>query len=166
MNARQLIEELKKFTEEDFIEDEMVDEFETPAITDSNLTDTTNLADELDAKTKIARALEVLKKAVDDFKTATVTEVDLINDSTLMSTIEAIDQEIKTIESSLSGKAEPIAEPMDMPMDTPMEMDSEQTSDEDSDLDEIDFDDEASLDFFSDEDEESEDEEDEEETEE
>ena len=162
MNARQLIEELKKFTEEDFIEDEMVDEFETPAITDSNLTDTTNLADELDAKTKIARALEVLKKAVDDFKTATVTEVDLINDSTLMSTIEAIDQEIKTIESSLSGKAEPIAEPMDMPM----EMDSEQTSDEDSDLDEIDFDDEASLDFFSDEDEESEDEEDEEETEE
>lgn len=162
MNARQLIEELKKFTEEDFIEDEMVDEFETPAITDSNLTDTTNLADELDAKTKIARALEVLKKAVDDFKNATVTEVDLINDSTLMSTIEAIDQEIKTIESSLSGKAEPIAEPMD----TPMEMDNEQTSDEDSDLEEIDFDDEASLDFFSDEDEETEDEEDEEETEE
>lgn len=162
MNARQLIEELKKFTEEDFIEDEMVDEFETPAITDSNLTDTTNLADELDAKTKIARALEVLKKAVDDFKNATVTEVDLINDSTLMSTIEAIDQEIKTIESSLSGKAEPIAEPIA----EPMEMDNEQTSDEDSDLDEIDFDDEASLDFFSDEDEETEDEEDEEDEEE
>lgn len=163
MNARQLIEELKKFTEEDFIEDEMVDEFETPAITDSNLTDTTNLADELDAKTKIARALEILKKAVNDFKDATVMEVDLINDSTLMSTIEAIDQEIKTIESSLSGKVEPIAEPIDVPV----ENDEMPVDDEDSDLEEIDFDDEASLDFFSDEDEDKESEdEDEEETEE
>ena len=150
MNIKKLIEELKKFTEEDFIEDEMVDEFETPAITDINMSDSShNLADELDAKTKVARALEVLKKAVDDFKNATVMEVDLINDSTLMSTIEAIDEEIKTIESTLSGNAEPISEPIDVPMEMPKDIENEE-SDEDENLEEIDFDDEASIDFFSD----------------
>ena len=157
MNTKQLIEELKQFTEEDFIEDEIVDEFETPIISDVNLNDTANLADELDAKTKIARALEVLKKAVDDFKNSTVTEIDLINDSTLLSTIEAIDEEIKTIESSLSGKVETddeqITSEIDIEDETEDETEEETTDEPDFNIEEIDFDDAASLDFFGNEEE-------------
>lgn len=135
--TEKLIETLNRL-----MEDELKDDFENIEVSDTDLheapTTETNTTDELDAKTKISRALDVLKKAVEDFKNATVEEVDLLNDSELLNKIEDMDGILTTIEGTLNGK-ETTQEPLEKAPE----------DDEDDDQEEVNFDDEASLDIFN-----------------
>ena len=147
MNLRKLIEEINRLTEHEF-----VDDFNSE-ITDTNLSSDENITDQLNAKTKISRALDVLKEAVDDFKAAVVEELDLIADAELSTTIESLDDITSKITSILTGENsvrednEPVnaeEEP-----DREDEETEETTSPEEEDEDvEINFDDEAELDLF------------------
>ena len=147
MDLRKLIEEINRLTEHEF-----VDDFNSE-ITDTNLSSDENITDQLNAKTKISRALDVLKEAVDDFKAAVVEELDLIADAELSTTIESLDDITSKITSILTGENsvrednEPVnaeEEP-----DREDEETEETTSPEEEDEDvEINFDDEAELDLF------------------
>lgn len=138
--TERLIETLNRL-----MEDELKDDFENVEVTDTDLheppTTEVNVTDELDAKTKISRALDVLKKAVDDFKNTTVEEVDLLKDSELLNKIANIDGILATIETILTGKEPEEAEPEE-PLEEAPEADDE-------DDEELNFDDEASLDLFN-----------------
>lgn len=138
--TERLIETLNRL-----MEDELKDDFENVEVTDTDLheppTTEVKTTDELDAKTKISRALDVLKKAVDDFKNTTVEEVDLLKDSELLNRIANIDGIITAIETILTGKEEPEEEPQE-PLEEAPEADDE-------DDEEVNFDDEASLDLFN-----------------
>lgn len=166
LTTKQLIEELNKLCvpvseEADMMEDTFIDEFEAELTPSFN--DEASLVDQLDAKTKIARAVEVLKKAVEDFKDSTVGEVDLLDDASLISSIESLDDVVKLLEDGLklgTGEIqpnEPEMEENEMENDFQDEEVIEDNDDieenaEDEELEEIDFDDEAALDFLNNED--------------
>lgn len=142
--TERLIETLNRL-----MEDELKDDFENVEVTDADLheppTTEVKTTDELDAKTKISRALDVLKKAVDDFKNTTVEEVDLLKDAELLNRIANIDGIITAIETILTGKEEPEeAEPQE-----PLEEAPEADDEDDENGEEVNFDDEASLDLFN-----------------
>lgn len=147
MNIKKLIEEIK------LAEDELVDDFDTEIDGDQLNVEETATTEQLDAKTKVSRALDVLKSAVEDFKDSTVEELNVINDSMLFNYTETLEDTIKMIEGVLNG---------DMPKEEPVEEETEELeeieTDEDDEDEEVDFDDEASLDLFQDEEEEDEEE--------
>lgn len=148
MNIKKLIEEIK------LAEDELVDDFDTEIDGDQLNVEEPVTTEQLDAKTKVSRALDVLKSAVEDFKDSTVEELNVINDSMLFNYTETLEDTIKMIEGILNG---------DMPKEEPVEEETEEleeieTDDEDEEDEEVDFDDEASLDLFQDEEEEDEEE--------
>lgn len=147
MNIKKLIEEIK------LAEDELVDDFDTEIDGDQLNVEETATTEQLDAKTKVSRALDVLKSAVEDFKDSTVEELNVINDSMLFNYAETLEDTIKMIEGVLNG---------DMPKEEPVEEETEELeeieTDEDDEDEEVDFDDEASLDLFQDEEEEDEEE--------
>ena len=147
MNIKKLIEEIK------LAEDELVDDFDTEIDGDQLNVEETATTEQLDAKTKVSRALDVLKSAVEDFKDSTVEELNVINDSMLFNYTETLEDTIKMIEGVLNG---------DMPKEEPVEEETEELeeieTDEDDEDEEADFDDEASLDLFQDEEEEDEEE--------
>lgn len=147
MNIKKLIEEIK------LAEDELVDNFDTEIDGDQLSVEETATTEQLDAKTKVSRALDVLKSAVEDFKDSTVEELNVINDSMLFNYTETLEDTIKMIEGVLNG---------DMPKEEPVEEETEELeeieTDEDEEDEEVDFDDEASLDLFQDEEEEDEEE--------
>ena len=148
MNIKKLIEEIK------LAEDELVDDFDTEIDGDQLNVEETATTEQLDAKTKVSRALDVLKSAVEDFKDSTVEELNVINDSMLFNYTETLEDTIKMIEGVLNG---------DMPKEEPVEEETEEleeieTDEEDDEDEEVDFDDEASLDLFQDEEEEDEEE--------
>lgn len=139
--TERLIETLNRL-----MEDELKDDFENVEVTDTDLheppTTEVNTTDELDAKTKISRALDVLKKAVEDFKNTTVEEVDLLKDAELLNKIANIDGILATIETILTGKEE--TEQQAEPLEEAPEADEDNEEGE-----EVNFDDEASLDLFN-----------------
>lgn len=147
MNIKKLIEEIK------LAEDELVDDFDTEIDGDQLNVEETATTEQLDAKTKVSRALDVLKSAVEDFKDSTVEELNVINDSMLFNYTETLEDTIKMIEGVLNG---------DMPKEEPVEEETEELeeieTDENDEDEEVDFDDEASLDLFQDEEEEDEEE--------
>lgn len=147
MNIKKLIEEIK------LAEDELVDNFDTEIDGDQLSVEETATTEQLDAKTKVSRALDVLKSAVEDFKDSTVEELNVINDSMLFNYTETLEDTIKMIEGVLNG---------DMPKEAPVEEETEELeeieTDENDEDEEVDFDDEASLDLFQDEEEEDEEE--------
>ena len=106
MNIKKLIEEIK------LAEDELVDDFDTEIDGDQLNVEETATTEQLDAKTKVSRALDVLKSAVEDFKDSTVEELNVINDSMLFNYAETLEDTIKMIEGVLNG---------DMPKEEPVE---------------------------------------------
>ena len=107
MDIKHLIEELNNLMEDDIPEDVLQDEIEpevTPEVKEvekPDFNDSMSLADEFDAKAKIARALETLEAAVVEFKDATAEKVDLIKDNLLLQEIEGLDLSVEGIKSAL-----------------------------------------------------------------
>lgn len=153
-DIRAIVEEINSLTE-----DEFVDEFDAE-ISDTILDEPAvqvSATDELDAKTKISRALDVLCDAIEDFKNATVGEIDLVTNADLNVTIEGLDGKINDIRAALNGEApvqdiEPaIDDELPALTDDIIDEPEQQEEDEeiaDEDLEDIVFDDEAELDLF------------------
>ena len=146
MDTKQLVEELNSL-----IEDELVDDFEDVEVSDNHLSEEPekepeprNITDELDAKTKISRALDVLISAVDDFKNAISTEIDLVADADFHNLTEELDNVILSMQNAITGEhlkgANPQEELEEAPEDEKLEEEPEE---------EISFEDEASLDLFN-----------------
>ena len=150
MDTKQLVEELNSL-----IEDELVDDFEDVEVSDNHLSEEPekepekepeprNITDELDAKTKISRALDVLISAVDDFKNAISTEIDLVADADFHNLTEELDNVILSMQNAITGEhlkgANPQEELEEVPEDEKLEEEPEE---------EISFEDEASLDLFN-----------------
>lgn len=150
MDIKKLIEDINLLSE-----DELVDEFEAPVVTDDiiiedEVTEEKNsLTNELEAKTRISRAFDTLKDALDYFKNITAEELDLVQDSLLNSSIEQLSDDIWAIESCLHN------DPVDSKVDDNIEAEAEINDDvedlEDEEAEEeVSFDDEAQLDLFND----------------
>lgn len=114
MDIKKLIESLNKLTEETEAlgeetlidtpveEPEKAPQIESPKESNVEFNDGMSLADTLDAKAKIARALENLKGCIEDFKDATAEKVDLIKDNVLIQQIEGLDVAVQGIEATLA----------------------------------------------------------------
>ena len=146
MDTKQLVEELNSL-----IEDELVDDFEDVEVSDNHLSEEPEkepeprkITDELDAKTKISRALDVLISAVDDFKNAISTEIDLVADADFHNLTEELDNVILSMQNAITGEhlkgANSQEELEEVPEDEKVEEEPEE---------EISFEDEASLDLFN-----------------
>ena len=146
MDTKQLVEELNSL-----IEDELVDDFEDVEVSDNHLSEEPekepeprNITDELDAKTKISRALDVLISAVDDFKNAISTEIDLVADADFHNLTEELDNVILSMQNAITGEhlkgANPQEELEEVPEDEKLEEEPEE---------ELSFEDEAYLDLFN-----------------
>lgn len=174
-DLRKLIEQLNKLTEEDVNEINLQDEIEPeqPAeVIDAPVEkpvfgDNMSLADQFDAKARIARALEGLQNAVEEFKDATAEKVDLLKDQALTGGIEKLTALMGELEtalvsgSNILGTSE-LNDPFKTDMPAPQEEveEVEQTGDaedaEELDMDaedeeEYDFDAAAGLDLLADE---------------
>lgn len=167
MEVKKLIEQINKLVEEDIAEINLQDEIEPeqPAeVIDAEepvFGDTMSLADQFDAKARIARALEALKAAVEEFKDATAEKVDLLKDQALTTGIENLDSLLVEIEAALAGgsqilgnselndpfKTELPEEPAEEEQGTE-ELEDEEADQEEGD-DEEDFDLAAGLDLFA-----------------
>ena len=171
MDFKKLLEDLSNLTEDEFVDqyafndlelEEPVDDLGLDSLESDEGASTTEV---LDAKTKISRALDVLKKAVEDFKFNTLPDMDLIEDCDLLLAIENIDAKLNEIENALNPSAnmdrpEIEVEPeiqeepeMDLELDGNEEI-ADSDEEEDKELEEVDFDAEASLDLFGTDDEE------------
>lgn len=170
MNVKKLIEQINALAEEDIAEINLQDEIEPaePAkVIDAEepaFDDTMSLADQFDAKARIARALDALKDAVEEFKDATAEKVDLLKDQALTTGIESLDSLLVEIEQALAGgsqilgnselndpfKAELPEEPAEGEEEETDELEDEAEDNEDEEgEDEEDFDDAAGLDLFA-----------------
>lgn len=149
------MDDIKKLVEEinSLVEDELIDDFDNVEVSDAELIEdepnfepsANNATEELGAKTKISRALDVLSDAVEDFKNDIFTELDLINDSDFSVLVENLGNIIQDMRNNLlnnSIKKEEEAEELDV------DEVSDNTSDAEPDEAEVDFDTEASLDLF------------------
>ena len=103
--------DIKKIIEDlnSILEDELIDQFDMESVELENdvkaeIEKPLSLTDELDAKTKISRALDNFKKALEDFKSASISEIDLIKDSNIIDSMECLTKCCSDIESALSGK--------------------------------------------------------------
>ena len=167
MNIKKLIEEINKLSEEDVNEVTLQDEIEPaepaeviepekPAFNDNM-----SLADQFDAKARIARALEALKTAVEEFKDATAEKIDLLQDEALLQGIDAIDNDVIALESALASGSQILGNTeLNDPFKTDLpaeaneleeEPKAEETDDEpeqDEDEEESDFDELAGLDLL------------------
>jgi hypothetical protein len=168
-DIRKLIETINALTEGGIKEETLEDTIETevPEIK-STIEDTMSTADKLAAKTKIARALEVLKDAIEEFKDASVEKVDLLKDEELLGAIEGLDLAVGTIEKNLNPESDILDNPLnaafkdELPAedeeeeaeetadDEELELGTEEEDEEDEeDEEEHDFDAEASLDLLN-----------------
>ena len=167
MNIKKLIEEINKLSEEDvnevILQDEIepaepaeVIEPEKPAFNDNM-----SLADQFDAKARIARALEALKTAVEEFKDATAEKIDLLQDEALLQGIDAIDNDVIALESALASGSQILGntelnDPFktDLPAEAneleqePEAEETDEEPEEDEDEEESDFDELAGLDLL------------------
>ena len=144
MDIKKLIEEINNLTEDEFVDD--FEDAEVNTVVEPVETTTT---DELDAKVKISRALDVLKQAIEDFKSATIEEIDLVNDSELTTTFEELDAVTNKVTNILSGNNEATdTQLLDDDVLNTEEDDVENVEEDDEEQEEINFDDEANLDLF------------------
>lgn len=173
-DIKRLIEELK-LLEDDIAEINLQDEIEPeePAqvIDEPNeekpheekpvFGDNMSLADQFDAKARIARALEALKAAVDEFKDATAEKLDLLQDQDLTTGIEKLDSIVVEIEAALAGGSQILGnselndpfkpELPEAPEEAPEAEEKEDDEAEDEEEEEeYDFDAEAGLDLLGD----------------
>lgn len=172
-----IIENINKLTEEDVNEVTLRDEIEPQKPAEiiepedslepsSKIMDNMSLADQFDAKARIARALEALKVAVEEFKDATAEKIDLLKDQALLTGIEGIDNQVKDLENALAKGSNILGDSelndafkTQLPKEnteSQESQDSENTEpDENEDEDEedemYDFDDQAGLDLIPDE---------------
>ena len=158
MEMKELIRQLKRI-DEDLTEDTIEDTIEPQQAPEmkTELVDGMSIADKLAAKTKIARALEVLKDAINEFKDASVSKLDMLNDNGLISAIETLDLAVTSIEQALAPEQiedggtglnaafadELPDEPIEEPAEETEEEDEEDAEDEDTE--EADFDSEAEF---------------------
>ena len=149
MNLRKLIEEINKLTEDEFI-----DQFNTE-VSDEDLKVNDDLTKELNAKTKVSRALDVLKEAIDDFKDVALEELDLITDADLSKLLECLDDIVVDIKNVLTGKEKVEEKPEEKEEIEIEEKEDIEPSEEantqeaeDEEAEEVNFDDEAELDLF------------------
>ena len=167
MNIKKLIEEINKLSEEDVNEVTLQDQIEPaepaeliepekPAFNDNM-----SLADQFDAKARIARALEALKTAVEEFKDATAEKIDLLQDEALLQGIDAIDNDVIALESALASGSQILGntelnDPFktDLPAEAneleeePKAEETDEEPEEDEDEEESDFDELAGLDLL------------------
>ena len=120
INMKKLLEDINELIGEEQLADEIQPEVapevvETP---EPEFNDTMSLADEFDAKARIARALEALQAAVDEFKDATAEKVDLIADSQLIQEIEGLDVAVKNVEEALRGGSNLLGSELNDPFNT------------------------------------------------
>ena len=129
------------------LEDDLIDEFEDSEImADQVIGDMDNTTEQLNAKTKISRALDILVDAIEDFKNTAVTEIDLISDADLGVSIEHLDTAIANIRAVLNNNQE-----IDMQKEDSQdnaELISQEEKEEKEEKEEVSFDDEALLDLF------------------
>ena len=154
MDITKLVEEINAL-----VEDELVDDFEDIEVSDVNFEDeqpeeladnaeANSMTDELDAKTKISRALDVFEDAVEDFKGAVFTEIDLIKDADLSSLVENLTQLVQDMRSTLAGNnVEPELIKDNEEVENELTDDNSEEEAEEE-VRELNFDDEASLDLF------------------
>ena len=120
-----------------------------------------SLADQFDAKARIARALEALKTAVEEFKDATAEKIDLLQDEALLQGIDAIDNDVIALESALASGSQILGntelnDPFktDLPAEAneleeePKAEETDEEPEEDEDEEETDFDELAGLDLL------------------
>lgn len=148
------MDDIKKLVEEinSLVEDELIDDFDNVEISDAELIEdepnfeplANNTTEELGAKTKISRALDVLSEAVEDFKNDIFTELDLVNDSDFSVLVENLDNLIQDMRNNLSNNSIKNEEKELLDADEV----ADNTSDDEQDEAEVDFDTEASLDLF------------------
>ena len=133
------------------LEDDLIDEFEdSEIIADQVIGDMDNTTEQLNAKTKISRALDILVDAIEDFKNTAVTEIDLISDADLGVSIEHLDTAIANIRAVLNNNQE-----IDMQKEESQDNaelisqeEKEEEKEEKEEKEEVSFDDEALLDLF------------------
>ena len=166
MDFKQIIEEINKFAEEDVNEQTLQDEItpEEPAQViepqEPAFNDNMSLADQFDAKARIARALEALQTAVQEFKDATAEKIDLLQDQALMQGIAGLEEQVKGLETALASGSKILGDSElndpfkpELPAEPEVEeetgdLDQEETEEEEDD--EIyDFDAEAGLDLLA-----------------
>lgn len=169
MSIKKILEEINKFAEEDVNEQTLQDEItpdEPATVIEPEFNDTMSLADQFDAKARIARALEALQAAVEEFKAATAEKVDLLQDQALMQGIAGLDEQVAGLETALASGSKILGDTSlndpfkpELP-DDQTEMEDEETGDldqeeeeseEDSEEEEedYDFDTEAGLDLLA-----------------
>lgn len=164
MEIQKLIEEINRLTEDDMDEVTLQDEIEPeqPAevVDEPEFNDNMSLADQFDAKARIARALEALKDAVNEFKDATAEKIDLLKDQALTGGIEKLDGLMVEIEKALASGSNILGDSeLNDPFKTqipdqteeiqPEETEEADTEDNQYTDEEADFDAEAGLDLLA-----------------
>lgn len=159
MEIQKLIEEINRLTEDDMDEVTLQDEIEPeqPAevVDEPEFNDNMSLADQFDAKARIARALEALKDAVNEFKDATAEKIDLLKDQALTGGIEKLDGLMVEIENALASGSNILGDSeLNDPFKTQIPDQTEETEAADTENDEYadeeaDFDAEAGLDLLA-----------------
>lgn len=164
MEIQKLIEEINRLTEDDMDEVTLQDEIEPeqPAevVDEPEFNDNMSLADQFDAKARIARALEALKDAVNEFKDATAEKIDLLKDQALTGGIEKLDGLMVEIEKALASGSNILGDSeLNDPFKTqipdqteeiqPEETEEADTEDNEYTDEEADFDVEAGLDLLA-----------------
>lgn len=152
IDTKKLIEEIEQALKED----ELVDEFdveveqptedtiaEEPIESEDQEPVELNRTEELDAKTKISRALDTLITQIDDFKNATFYEISSLDELDLVNAVDLLNDAVKKIQDVLDGKT-PELHPIENP---PMEIEEPATQDDEEV--EHNFDDEAGIDLFA-----------------
>lgn len=161
MNTREIIEAINKLTE-DAVEEEVLQDIpEEEPETAPAFNDGMSLADTLDAKTKIARALENLEAAIEEFKNATAEKIDLLKDELLLAGQEELDACIDNIKNALANGSNILDTNTGLndPFKAELPAEEEPVGEETEEAEEIeeepgvesDFDNEAGLDLFGDE---------------
>lgn len=161
MNTREIIEAINKLTE-DAVEEEVLQDIpEEEPETAPAFNDGMSLADTLDAKTKIARALENLEAAIEEFKNATAEKIDLLKDELLLAGQEELDACIDNIKNALANGSNILDTNTGLndPFKAELPVEEEPVGEETEEAEEIeeepgvesDFDNEAGLDLFGDE---------------
>lgn len=156
MSLKKLVESINELVAS---EEEIADVQDTTVdIDDTTLEDTVEIidystTDKLDAKTKISRAFDVLKKAFDDFQTDIVEDIEISSDSDILRAVEELEASFDNLGNAIAPKEdEQPEEVIDQEVEQEVEVSDE--SDEDEGL-EQDFDAEATIDFSNVEDEEN-----------
>lgn len=143
MSLKKLVESINELVAS---EEEITDVQDTVDIDDATLDDPVGLVDysttdKLDAKTKISRAFDVLKKAFDDFQTDIVEDIEISSDSEILNSIQDLEVAFTNVENAIAATPQP--EPVTSDVE---EVEVEEETDEDDEL-EPDFDAEATIDF-------------------